>query len=534
MPIIKFDFPTIRADLPTELESKSNLLNYLGTHENELKKIRWYRSQMYRRFPISRKNKKPRYIQAPDDRLKYFQRKIASLLNGLYRVRHPVHGFVSNKSVKSNAEAHLKKKFVLNVDIKDFFPSITENRIVGLLESLGIADDVAKIVGIICCVDGHLPQGAPSSPVFSNMICFRLDKQLMAFAKQTRCIYTRYADDITLSSHQPMSAIFEAQTPSAGKFSTELLHPKLRMIFTNNGFKLNEDKAHYSDRNSRRMVTGIKVNELLNVDRRYVRNLRATLYSIEQLGVQAAQQKYQDQHSGGTSIEAYLRGKISWLGFVRGQSDPVYRAIALRFNGCVQGRKINVAPTWDEIRDRAVWVVEHMPTDDEEITDKNMGQGTAFFLSGGHFITAAHCVDGASNLKVHHPSKPSNKFDVSVIKTCEHRDLALLGYTIPENEYYELEASGSAPKVTDNMEALGYPGFGAGDKLNVRSGTVSSLPTKSAVKLIEVTQQLAQGMSGGPLINSQNEVAGVIHKGGPNEGRNIAIHISELERWIAE
>lgn len=522
-----FNVPSIRVTIPSELSSKISFLEYLGMSERELKKIKWFRGRMYHQFPISKNNKKPRIINAPDQRLKYLQRQIIYLLNNLYRVRNPVHGFVPNKSVRSNAEAHLRKRYILNIDLKDFFPTITENRIVGLLESIGIDDEVAKMIGIICCFNGQLPQGAPSSPILSNMICFRLDKELMHFSKKVRCIYTRYADDITFSSHQPMSAIFEGALPTAGKFSPDLLNGDLRKIFTNNGFILNEDKAHYADRNSRRMVTGIKVNELLNVDRKYIRNLRATLFSVESLGVKAAQKKFEDNYSGSCSIRSYLRGKLSWLGFVKGQTDPVYRALAIRFNSCFTKHKIEIIPTADEVIKRAVWVVEHM-------SDENMAQGSAFFFHTGNLITAAHCVEAVDELDIYHPSKPSNKFKAKVVKRCSHRDLALLEHSIPDNEYYELFASEGEVSIGDEVLALGYPDYAIGDTLNKRKGEVSSLPVKSAVQKIEVTQKLSQGMSGGPILNADVRVVGVIHKGGPNEGRDFAISANALTDFLSE
>src|SRR3569832_122283 len=107
------------------------------------------------------------------------------------------------------------------------------------------------------------------------------------------------------------------------------------------------------------MVTGIKINELLNVDRRYVRNIRAELYSIETLGEKAAQKKFESVHGGSSGIGLHLKGKISWLGHIRGQSDPVFRAIAVRFNASFPNDRIQVTPTEAEIRERAVWVVEH-------------------------------------------------------------------------------------------------------------------------------------------------------------------------------
>lgn len=372
-----------RATIPPEFSDDAALLGYLKMSQAELKKIWWFRGRMYQQFEIGKGIGKSRSISAPDKRLKHLQRQIAPLLDSLYRVRHPVHGFVANKSVKTNAEAHLRKRFILNLDLKNFFPSITEGRVDGLLRSIGVDSRVADVIARLCTNDGRLPQGAPTSPVLSNMICFRLDKQLMSFAKASRCIYTRYADDITFSSDQPMAALFESTVPSPGRFSPDLLAPRLRAIFMANGFVINAEKTHYADRHSRRMVTGLKVNELINVDRSYVRNIRAALYSVRTLGMEDAQKKFLTKLGGKADLAAHLAGKISWLRFIRGQSDPVFRAMALRFNSAFPDRKIEVVPTRDEVRDRAVWVVDN---------DADISQGSAFFLKGVGLITAAHCV----------------------------------------------------------------------------------------------------------------------------------------------
>ena len=512
--------------MPPELASEAALLTYLGVSAKELKKIWWFRGRMYRQLKIPKGKDKTRIINAPDERLKHLQRQIAPLLDQLYRVRNPVHGFVAGKSVKTNALAHLRKRFVLNIDLKDFFPSITENRVSGVLESLGIGSRVASIIARLCCHNARLPQGAPTSPVLSNMICFRLDRELLAFAKGARCIYTRYADDITFSSHQPMTALFDGPVPPSGHFPPDLLVPALRNTFATNGFALNPDKAHYADRHSRRMVTGLKVNELLNVDRRYIRNIRAALYSVETLGEKAAQEKFKNDHGGTSDLGAHLEGKITWLRYIRGQSDPVFRAIAVRFNGSFPGRKIEVAPTADEVRERAVWVVEHC--------EPEMAQGSAFFLKDVGLVTAAHCVDGVDEVDLYHPGKPANKFKATVVKRDKDRDLAILEHTIATTEFFEFERSTHAFAVGEELTAVGYPSFGPGDRLNVREGKVSSLPIKHAVKLIEVTQKLSQGMSGGPLLDRNNAVAGVIHKGGPSEGRDFATHIDVLNAWLAE
>lgn len=521
-----FGTPSIRVAVPPEMISEEALLIYLGMSAKELKKIWWFRERMYRQFELAKGKDKTRIINAPDERLKYLQRKIAPLLDQLYRVRNPVHGFVPGKSVKTNAQAHLRRRFVLNVDLKDFFPSITEKRVIGVLESLGIDSRVSAIIARICCHKAHLPQGAPTSPVISNMICFRLDKELLAFAKGTRCIYTRYADDITFSSHQPMTVLFEGAVPPSGHFSPDRLVPILRNTFASNGFSINPDKAHYADGHSRRMVTGLKVNEFVNVDRRYVRNIRAAIYSVEKLGAKAAQEKFEKGHGGTSDLGAHLQGKITWLKYIRGQSDPVFRGIAVRFNAKFPKHKIEVTPTASEVRDRAVWVVEHF--------DGDMAQGTAFFLKDVGLITAAHCVDGSDKIEVYHPSKPANAFKATVIKRDKTRDLAILGHSIPDTEYFELERSPKPVAVGEDLIAVGYPNFGPGDRLNVRGGQVSSLPVKHGLKLIEVTQKLSQGMSGGPLLDGEKKVVGVVHKGGPGEDRDFAIHIEMVNAWLAE
>jgi RNA-directed DNA polymerase len=160
------------------------------------------------------------------------------------------------------------------------------------------------------------------------------------------------------------------------------------------------------------------------------------------------------------------------------------------------------------------------------------GSGSAFFLRHVGLVTAAHCVEDVEEVEVYRPSKPANKFKARVSRRDAHRDLALLGHEIPTNEYFELERSSRPIAVGDELTAVGYPGFGPGDRTNVRLGNVTSLPVKSAVRLIEVSQELAQGMSGGPLLASDHAVKGIVHKGGPSQGRNFATHIDELNNWL--
>lgn len=530
MPSLAFLFGApIKAEIPAEFMSEATLLQYLAISNAELRKIWWFRHLMYKQFDIAKASGKARVISAPDSRLKMLQRKLASSLDKIYRPRHTVHGFVVGRSIRSNAISHLRSKFLMNLDIEQFFPSISERRVFGLLRALGISERVAEIIARICCVAGTLPQGAPTSPVISNMICFRMDKQLQAFAKEARCIYTRYADDITLSSYRPLNSLFEGAVPPAGNFLPEILTSSLQEIFRNNSFIINPKKAHYAEKFSRRTVTGLRVNELLNVDRKFVRNVRATLFMAEKQGIEAAQNALKDKYKRSSLLVSYLQGRVAWIGHIKGASDPVFRSTASRFNALFPEHRLNLIPTVAEVRDRAVWVVEHWI---EGAHGLQGAQGTAFFLKGVGLVTAWHCVQDTAEVELFHPSKPSNKFKATVRMRDTHRDLAILKHDIPATEYYELDVSKRILQTGDNLTAAGYPGFGPGDKLNLRDGSISSLPTKSAVPMIEVTQKLVQGMSGGPLIGIDNAVAGVIHKGGPLEGRDFAVHVSALVEWL--
>lgn len=508
--------------IPVELADEPTLLAYLGMSPKELTKSWWGRARMYEHFQIAKGPSKIRLISAPDRRLKMLQQKLALLLDQLYVVRNPVHGFVSERSVKSNAEAHGRRRFLVNLDLQDFFPSITEKRVIGLLTSLKVDLRVAEIVARICCLDNHLPQGAPTSPVLSNMICYRLDTELLRVARDARAIYTRYADDISLSSFQPPAPLFEGTLPEAGRFAPELLTPALRAAIEQNGFTINPDKAHYADRNSRRIVTGVKINAGLNVDRRYVRRIRAILHSIEKLGLADAQIKYQAKGGKG-SLASHLRGKIAYLGHLKSQTDPVVRSLAHRYNNSFAGHPIKLKPTREERLDRSVWVVDHVDT-----------YGSAFFLEGVGLVTAAHCVTGMDEAELLHPSKHKSLLKVKVLKRDTDRDLAILDHSaIPAAEYFELAAAASPPKVGDAVIACGYPHWAPGDRLNQRPGHISLITPKAGVSKIEVTQELTQGMSGGPILDANGDVVGIVFKGGPEEGRQLATHLSELTSWAA-
>lgn len=162
-------------------------------------------SQQYETFKIPKRSGGTRTINAPISNLKLIQTSIARELGMLRTFSSCVNGFVKDRDIKRNAEFHIGRKFVFNLDLKDFFSSITFPRIYGMLISkpYQLKPKVAACIAKACTLDDVLPQGSPSSPVITNLICAKMDSQLTKLAKAFKCRYSRYADDITFSFNRP-------------------------------------------------------------------------------------------------------------------------------------------------------------------------------------------------------------------------------------------------------------------------------------------------------------------------------------------
>ena len=288
----------------------------------------------YVEFSIKKKRGGERSISAPITGIKVIQRRLVDILLEIYGDRGGVYGFLKQKNIKLNAQKHLYKKVILNVDLKDFFNTINFGRVLGMFKNhpFDFNDEVAVTLAQICCYKGFLPQGAPTSPIISNFICRSLDNELLAFAKRNKLVYTRYADDITFSTgvkRMPKS-VCDVDDAFNVTLSEELVE-----IITKSGFVINNDKVRIAYKNSTQKVTGIKVNEKLNVDRKFVRNIRAMLHAWEKFGIESAAEehfaKYNHKNiSTDNKIKTYKRiiqGKLNYLKYVREDNvinDNVY------------------------------------------------------------------------------------------------------------------------------------------------------------------------------------------------------------------
>ncbi|MDJ0845182.1 MAG: reverse transcriptase domain-containing protein [Crocosphaera sp.] len=285
----------------------------------------------YTTFKIPKKSGGHRLITTPQTSLKIIQNKLNQVLSSVYKVKPSVHGFAIKKSIVTNAKIHIKQRYILNLDLQDFFPSINFGRVRGLFiaKPYNCTQEVATILAQICCYNNQLPQGAPTSPIISNMICARLDSQLQKLAKKYRCIYTRYADDITFSTSRfkfPHRLAYFSQDSE-----TFVLSDELRTVIKDNGFSVNLSKLRLQNRYQRQEVTGIIVNEKLNVKRKYIRQVRAILHAWKTYGLENAEaefyKKFNDNNDDMKSRDCFrkmVKGKINFIGLVRGETDHIY------------------------------------------------------------------------------------------------------------------------------------------------------------------------------------------------------------------
>jgi len=288
----------------------------------------------YSTFEIpKRKPGKFRTINAPNPTLMGMQQCLNYVFQQLYKPLDCATGFVPGRSIVDGAAVHLSQKYVYNIDLKDFFANVTDQQVVTRLqtEPFGLSEDMAKLVAIICCYKTKngkciLPQGAPTSPTITNFICENLDRKLIKLAAAYNLRYSRYADDITFSG---MQNVFAAN----GRFCKSLRH----IIEREERFTINPAKNRLCHQGMRQEVTGITVNQKLNVSRHYIKQLRVLLNNWEKNGYDIAQAEFLKHYTptkninGVHHIENIISGKLDYLKMVKGSKDSTYLKLKNRF-----------------------------------------------------------------------------------------------------------------------------------------------------------------------------------------------------------
>ena len=250
-------------------------------------------SLKYSTFNIPKKNGGTRVIKAPNPKLKNLQNRLAKLLydclseiDSKRQVKPVSYGFRKERSIIANAKNHKRRRYVLNLDLEDFFPAFNFGRVRGFFlkdRAFQLEEQVATTIAQIACDEDGLPQGSPCSPVISELIGQVLDVRLLRLAKKHGVRYSRYADDITFSTNQkefPKALAVQ----SAANSSDWILGDDLTFKVESAGFKINAGKTHMHIRGSRQIVTGLVVNDKANIKSEYYRKARAMCDSLFQTG----------------------------------------------------------------------------------------------------------------------------------------------------------------------------------------------------------------------------------------------------------
>ena len=268
------------------IKTRNDFAKFIGVKLQTLTYLLYIKKidNCYNTLEIPKKNGDTRTICVPNKNLKKVQKKLYNKLSTYYDeiktqnnfTSKISHGFEKNRSIVTNAEVHKNKRYVVNLDLLDFFPSINFGRVRSYFiknNYFEINDDIATILAQLTCYKGTLPQGAPTSPLIANMICNIMDIRILKIAKKYRLDYTRYADDLTFSTNNKYFL------NDYDKFLEDI-----KNIIHRSGFELNSKKTRLLFSNSRQEVTGLVVNKKISVPKEYYKNTRAMDHSLYKNG----------------------------------------------------------------------------------------------------------------------------------------------------------------------------------------------------------------------------------------------------------
>ena len=293
----------------------------MGITLKELRFLAFFRKvstvNHYRKFYLPKKSGGKRLISAPMPRLKRIQYWILTQLLNRLTLHPAAHGFALSRSIVTNAQAHTGKSLVINIDVKDFFPSVHYKRVKGLLCRLGYSEKIATLLALLCTepateeveLDGKkyfvqkgervLPQGAPTSPAITNLLCYKMDKRLQGLADKNHCHYTRYADDISFSTNDDA-------------VNGQQLVWRIKKVLADEGFTMHPDKVRIMRKGTRQEVTGIVVNKKMGLPREKLHQFRALLHQLSLKGPAGL-------HWGNGNLVSSIIGYANFIKMV----DPV-------------------------------------------------------------------------------------------------------------------------------------------------------------------------------------------------------------------
>lgn len=221
----------------------------------------------YKTYQIAKKSGGYRIISQPSRELKAIQGWILRNILDKLTVSPYSKGFEKKTSILDNAAPHIGANYILSLDVDNFFPSIHAGNVYSIYRTIGYNKNISRILTNLSVYNGGLPQGAPTSPKLANLICSRLDARISGYAGPKGITYTRYADDITLST-QTSKKIIKA-------------HDFVKFIIQDEGLNVNDKKTSILGPRKRKRVTGLVVTEKsVGVGREQLRIIRSKIHYI--------------------------------------------------------------------------------------------------------------------------------------------------------------------------------------------------------------------------------------------------------------
>ena len=280
------------------------LANELRIFHKEVFELSKNTRKHYKLIMLRKKNGGLRYIHSPEASLKNVQRRILKSILSNIDISPFAIAYVKGKKLKDNAVPHTNHKYLLKMDITDFFGSITYLQVISsAFNANRFPVQIGAMLTSLCCLNDVLPQGAPTSPMLSNIVMKNFDDIIGAWCKKRNIAYTRYCDDLTFSADTPLYNVYV----------------KVKDMLEKRGFEINEDKTKFVTNSSSQRVTGLTVNEKVSIPREYKRKLRQDIYYALKFGLADSVVKTEKNEfikNGVVDREAYynhLKGKALYV-----------------------------------------------------------------------------------------------------------------------------------------------------------------------------------------------------------------------------
>ncbi len=512
------------------LVSRKDVARLLGVSDKHLCIVLYQNKARchYRTFEIPKKGGGSRTISAPTEPLKRLQQRLNNVLALVFTPRDCVHGFKKSHSIVTNALPHCRKRFVLNVDLLDFFPTINFGRVQGVFlgKPYELPLPVATVLSQIACDDlGRLPQGAPTSPIIANLVCRPVDTALQRIAQAHGCFYTRYADDLSFSTNRskfPRELAF--QDESGVRVGTVLESAIAKQKFAVNPRKVWLRAAH-----ERQSVTGLVVNEFPNVSRSLIREMRAILHNWDRSSLQEAARVYAEKHHPDPErdeVNAFLqfvRGRMGFIKMVRGEHDPVYQGLAMRLSwrytdfkprplrdrGSAPLRGLTNRQSWQSVFDRL--------KDRVFVVQTTEGFGTAFQFRHNLLATAGHNLtcgefEVIANLK---RNEQASLYSYKAQYKDDEIDCGLIRINTTTKGSWPgpIWSQERIPEVGEPVAAVGFPTVPrrhATPILHIGSVSAIALNYPESIQFIQVSFVQGPGLSGAPLVDRRGLLLGIV------------------------